>query len=640
MRSNRILRSGAVAVIAVLVASGCGGSGTDSGTGVSKPGAWPPAEGRGSCAVGKQEDVPATMRDGVVLKADVYRPQTADPVPVVLMRTQYGKSSAQIQPYRYQSPDWFASHCYLVVVQDIRGQGKSGGTFTEFGNDLNDGYDSVEWAAALPGSNGKVGMYGSSYVGATQWLAAVGAPPHLTTIVPANTSADYYDGWTYEGGAFRLGFVEPWAMDTIARTAALNRGDTATAKQLEADAEEHTRWLAYRPYQQFPPMHPGDPAVAPWYFDWIRHSTRDDYWKQWSIRDRYANVKVPVLNIAGWYDAFLAGGADNFAGMVKSGGSDEARRNQRLVIGPWDHVGWGRPGTNVSAPMLAAAGPAGDSPVNELMLAWFDHFLKGKDTAVSGRPRVDYFVMGANRWKQADAWPLPNTKWTTYYFSGDGNMSLPGRKGALTPDAPKDPQEPDRYYYNPLDPVPSAGGHSCCGASTGPQGPFDQYVVEQRSDVLTYTTDPMPTDTEITGPTEVKLWAASTAPDTDFTAKLVAVAPDGSTVNLNNGIIRAAFRDSLEHPTPIVPGQPYQYTIRIWPTSYLVKAGSRIRLEISSSDYPQYAPNPNTGEPFGQSANTQGATQTIFHDPDHPSSVVLPIIPAGDDGSTRFPITR
>ncbi|MFE5287822.1 CocE/NonD family hydrolase [Nocardia sp. NPDC056611] len=634
-RRGRIAQVGAVVGVVALIAAGCGSGG--GGSGPQDAGSWPPAGGRGACAVDKQENVPATMRDGVVLKADVYRPKTGDAVPVVLMRTQYGKAAAQIQPYRYRTPEWFASHCYLVVVQDIRGQGQSAGVFTEFGNDMTDGYDSVEWAAALPGTNGKVGMYGSSYVGATQWLAAISTPPHLTTIVPANTASDYYDGWTYEGGAFRLGFVEPWAMETIGASAAVNRGDTGTAKQLAADGTNYTRWLGFRPYQQFPPLHPGDPVIAPWFYDWVRHSTRDDYWKQWSIRDRYANVTVPVLNFEGWYDAFLAGGVENFTGMVAGGGSPEARAGQRLVLGPWDHLGWGRPGSGVTTPLLTATGTAGDSPINELMLAWFDHFLKGKDNKVSGQPVVDYFVMGANRWKSASAWPLPNTRWTTYYLSGNGGNSMLGRTGALAAEAPKDPQQPDRFEYDPLNPVPSAGGHSCCGASSGPQGPVDQFVVEQRSDVLTYTTAPMPGDTEITGPVRMTLWAASSAPDTDFTAKLVAVAPDGSTVNLNNGIIRAAFRDSLERPAPIVPGQPYRYSIDIWPTSYLVKAGYKIRVEVSSSDFPQFAPNPNTGDPFGENTNTQVATQTVYHDPEHPSALVLPIIPAGDAGSSRFP---
>lgn len=620
---------------ALLLIAGCAGNDqAKPATGA----AWPPDTGRGPCAVAKQVDVPANMRDGTVLKADIYRPKTSEPVPVILMRTQYGKAAPQVQPYRYRSPEWFASQCYVVVVQDIRGQGASAGTFTEYANDSTDGYDSVEWAAALPGSNGKVGMYGSSYVGATQWLAATATPPHLTTIVPANTASDYYDGWTYEGGEWRLAFIEPWA-SSLAATAAADRGDAALAGQLDSIADQRSRWQDFRPYEQFEPMHPGDPIVAPWFFDWIRHSVRDDYWKQWSIRDRYRTVTVPVLDFEGWYDAFLAGGVENFTGMVAGGGSEHARRNQRLVIGPWDHLGWGRPGSGATNPTLAALAAGGDSPINELMLEWFNHFLKGHDSKVSGQPEVDYFVMGANRWKKASAWPIPGTRPTTYYLTGPGASSTHDRLGRLSTEAPKAPQQPDHYVYDPLDPVPSLGGHSCCGASTGPQGPLDQYAAEERSDVLTYTTDPMAADTEITGPMEVKLWAASTAPDTDFTAKVVAVAPDGSTMNLNNGIIRASFRDSLEHPSLIVPGQPYQYTIHVWPTSYLAKAGYRIRLEVSSSDFPQYAPNPNTGEPLGRSTATQPATQTILHDPEHPSAVTLPIVPAGG-GSTTFPMTH
>ncbi|WP_378731212.1 CocE/NonD family hydrolase [Nocardia brasiliensis] len=633
----------AVVCVGVLVGGCTSSSDTDDAattqTGIpGQVGAWPPKEGRGKCEVEKETDVPGAMRDGTILRADVYRPKTSDPVPVILMRTQYGKSAAQVQPSRYQTPDWFASHCYLVVIQDIRGIGKSDGTFTEFDNDLKDGYDSVEWAAQLPGTNGKVGMYGSSYIGATQWLAAVETPPHLTTIVPANTSSDYYDGWTYEGGQFRLGFVEPWAVSTIGLAAAEHRRDTAAVEQIREAMQNATAWMNFRPYKDFPPLQPNNPAVAPWYFDWIRNSTYNDYWKKWSIRERYPNVKVPVLDMQGWYDSFLAGGIENFTGMVDKGGTPEARQNQRLVIGPWDHLGWGRP-TSTIAPELDQLGPVGNSPINELMLAWYDHFLKGVDNGVSGQPRVDYYVMGANRWKSAPSWPLPQTQWKTYYFSGDGENGGAGRTGKLVEQAPTGPAEPDRYRYDPTDPAPSVGGHSCCGVGTGPQGPFDQAAVEQRTDVLTYDTEPLGTDTELTGPITVKLWAASTAVDTDFVARLEVLAPDGSAINLNNGILRTAFRDSLSNPTPIVPGQPYQFTIKIWPTSYQFKAGDRIRIALSSSDYPQYAPNPNTGEPFGESTRTEIATQSIYKDPEHPSSVTVPIIPAGDKGATSFDLT-
>ncbi|MCW2516556.1 MAG: putative hydrolase, CocE/NonD family [Mycobacterium sp.] len=616
------VRLAAVAAVLTLVVGGC----SDDRTSSSGP--WPADGGRGPCTVAKQSDVPATMRDGTVLRADVYRPRTADEVPVILMRTQYGKDGAQAGS-RYQPPDWFASHCYLVVVQDIRGQGASGGVFSEFTHDQADGYDSVEWAAGLPGSNGKVGMYGSSYVGATQWLAAVTAPPHLVTIVPANTASDYYDGWTYEGGEFRLAFVLPWAMESIATTAAQNRNDQATVHELAAAAKDLTRWLDLRPFKDLPPMQPDNPAVAPWYFDWIRHSTRDDFWKQFSIRDRYPSVTVPVMHFEGWYDAFLAGGVENFAGMVAHGANADARANQRLVIGPWDHVDWGRPDSE-PAPMLKVIGPVANSPINELMLDWYDHFLKGSNKGAdgkewAGKPRVDYFLMGANVWKTASGWPLPQTKSTTYFLSGAGGSD---RKGQLV-DAPPTVDAPDVYTYDPRFPAPSLGGHSCCGAQSGPQGPYDQTPVEQRSDVLVYSSAPLSSDTEVTGTTTVNLWAESSAPDTDFTAKLTVVKPDGEVVNLNDGILRTSFRDSLSNPTPTTPNQPVAYQIQIWPTSYEYRAGDRIRLEISSSDYPQFAPNPNTGEPLGQSAATAVATQTILHDAAHPSSITLPVIPAG-----------
>ena len=615
MRSFAV-RLCALAAVGVLVASGCTGG---DRAGMSGP--FPAGARRGPCEVAEQRDVPATMRDGTVLRADIYRPRTDDPVPVILMRTQYGKSGAQAGS-RYQSPDWFASHCYLVVIQDVRGQGASGGTFSEYTNDMQDGYDSVEWAAALPGSNGKVGMYGSSYVGATQWLAATTAPPHLATIVPANTASDYYDGWTYEGGEFRLAFVQPWAIG-LATSAARTRNDQATVAELQAADAEPTRWMDFRPFNDLPPMQPHNPAVAPWYFDWIRHSTRDGFWQQFSVRDRYASIKVPVLHFEGWYDAFLAGGIENFAGMVAHGGTDLARDNQRLVIGPWDHVNWGRPDSS-PAPLLKEIGAVGDSPINDMMLAWFDHFLKGTNNDVAGSPKVDYFVMGANAWKSATSWPLPQTNWTTFYLSGGGGIA--DRKGELIPSAPA-AQPPDTYTYDPAFPAPSLGGHSCCGASSGPQGPYDQSPVEQRSDVLVYSSAPLERDTEVTGPVTVQIWAQSSATDTDFTAKLTVAKPDGRVINLNNGILRTSFRDSLADPTPVTPGRPYEYQIHVWPTSYEFRAGDRIRLEISSSDYPQFAPNPNTGAPFGADTATRIATQTILHDRDHPSAVTLPVIP-------------
>ncbi|SHL38653.1 CocE/NonD family hydrolase [Streptomyces yunnanensis] len=602
-------------------------------------GQWPPDTGRGPCEVRRTTDVGATMRDGTVLRADVYRPLTGDKVPVILMRTQYGKADAEVQPSSYQSPQWFASHCYLVVIQDVRGQYASDGDFYEFANEGKDGYDSVEWAARLPGSNGKVGMYGSSYVGATQWLAAAERPPHLKTIVPALTSDDYDDGWTYEGGAFRLNFVIPWAMRKIVPSAAANRRDWATYHQVNRDYQDVNGWLGTAPYNAFRPFHPGDPKVAPYFFDWIKHRTYDDYWRRWAPKEHYPKIDIPVLNYAGWYDAFLDGSVKNYQGMVARAGSPAARANQRLVIGPWDHTGWGRP-TSAPAPLLKAIGPAGNSPINEMMLAWWDHHLKGRDNGV-GRNGVDYFVMGADKWRTAPTWPLPQTRWRDYYLGSTGHAAGNTQDGTLstTPSGRHHGAPADHYTYDPRNPVPSVGGHSCCTAAISTQGPYDQQQSEQRPDIAVYTSEPLARDTEVTGPITVKLYAASSAPDTDWTAKLVDVHPDGTAVNLNSGIVRASYRQSSTEPTPIVPGKVYAYTIKVWPTSNLFRKGHRIRLDISSSDYPQYDPNPNTGSWLGQSTARRTAHQTVLHDPAHPSKVTLPVIPDGgpEQGSDTPP---
>lgn len=586
---------------------------------------WPSDEGKGACAVTKKIDVPATMRDGTVLRADVYTPKTTEKVPVLLMRTQYGKSAAQIQPSRYQSPEWFASHCYIVAVQDIRGQGKSGGTFYEYRYDRDDGYDTVQWAASLPGADGQVAMYGSSYVGATQWLAATATPPALKAIVPSNTGDDYYDGWTYEDGAFRLAFIEPWMLDTIASSAAANRGDKKLAKELYADGKNASIWLPFTPYSLFPPLHPDDPKVAPYFYDTIAHPTRDSYWEAFQIRTHYDRVKVPVLAFDGWYDSFLDGAVNNFNGMRKEGGTPEARENQRLIIGPWEHIGWGRSDAVVS-PRLKDIGPVANSPVNELTVQFLDHVLKGKDNGLKDGPRVDYFTMGENRWHSASSFPVEGTQYVTWYLGSKGRANSSMGDGTLAPKWAKG-AEADHFSYNPANPVPSVGGHSCCSWTSGPQGQFDQSAIEQRPDILVYTSAVLDQPVNVTGPITVDLFATTDAKDTDFTAKLVDVLPDGRAINLNNGIIRASYRESLSQPTPIVPGKVYEYHIKVWPTSNLFQAGHRIRLEISSSDYPQFAPNPNTGEPLGTAHGGVIANQTIWHDATHRSSVILPILP-------------
>jgi putative CocE/NonD family hydrolase len=590
-----------------------------------------PAIAAESCSYSQQTNVPAAMRDGTVLYADVYRPTGAGTYPVILMRLPYDKTAAQT--YVYASPGFYASQCYLVVVQDVRGQYASEGVFYPFRDEMADGFDTVEWAARLPGANGKVGMYGFSYVGATQWLAATQRPPHLVTIVPAMTSSDYYEGWTYQNGAFSLAFAESWPITSIARSAATRLGDPSIVAAIDQAATRLDSLYRFLPLKDFPALFPNDPRVAPYFYDWVAHPTFDDYWRQWSLKPRWRDITVPALNFDGWFDVFNKGAIENFVGMRRYGGSEVARKGQQLVIGPWMHLPWGRVVGELDF------GPAADNPIDQLQVRWFDYWLKGIDNGVDREAPVRVFVMGANRWRHAMDWPIPGTIWKDFYLRSGGRANTAAGDGWLSEDRPGKRHHhrkhrghktreaaTDRYVYDPANPVPSRGGHSCCTPDVAPIGPYDQRAIEARPDVLVYTTPPLESAVEVTGPITVTLYAASTAPDTDFTAKLVDVYPDGRAINLNDGIVRARYRKSTTNPSLIRPGRVYRYTIDVWPTSNLFKAGHRIRLEISSSNFPAYDRNPNTGHAFGQDAVLRRAAQTIYHDRSRPSRVTLPVM--------------
>jgi putative CocE/NonD family hydrolase len=577
------------------------------------------------CQISVSRNVSVPMRDGTILKADVYRPRTSEKVPVILQRLPYDKAVAEYSPVQYKRPEFFASHCYIVVNQDVRGQYQSRGVWYPFAHEMQDGYDSVEWAAKLPGSNGRVGMYGISYVGATQWLAATQAPPHLKTIVPGNTGSDYYEGWTYQDGALSQAFAESWPLTSIARSAAADRGDWALVDEIERNTSLlPSKWYGFLPLDQFPPLHPGDPKVAPYFFDWLAHPTDDAYWRQWSIKRRYDQIKVPVLSWEGWYDSFLTGNLENFKGMRRSGGSAVARANQQIVIGPWVHLNWSRYQPDVENPVMDY-GPRANNPINTLQLRWWDHWLKGVDNGVTKRAPVRLFVMGANRWLDARDWPVPGTRYRNYYLDSDGHANSTSGDGTLSRDITDG--TPDHFRYDPANPVPSKGGHSCCGPPLTPMGPADQRSVERRDDVLVYSTPRLRRSLPVVGPITVTLHAASSAPDTDFTAKLVDVHPDGRAIILNDGIIRASYRESTTSPTLIQPGKVYEYKINVWPTANLFKRGHRVRLEISSSNFPAYDRNLNTGARLGTTSEMRVAEQTILHDRAHPSRLTLPILP-------------
>ena len=552
------------------------------------------------------------MRDGVVLRADIYRPKAEGRYPVLLQRTPYNKA---VCDFCLRA----AARGYVTIIQDTRGRYSSEGDWYPFKNESNDGYDTVEWAAALPYSDGKVGMWGGSYVGATQMLAAIASPPHLVGIFPFVTASNYHDGWTYQGGAFEQWFNESWtsglAQDTLNRRVA--RG---------TNAMEGANVL---PLTRYPLLNLGGRStlveLAPYFLDWLSHPNFDDYWKQWSIEDHFARVKVPVYNVGAWYDIFLGGTLRNFVGIKAHGGTEAAKNGQRLLVIIGGHAGGGRKIGEVDF------GPAAEKlDLDEITLSWYDHLLKGAQNGVEKEKPVKIFVMGENTWREEDAWPPARAVRTAYYLSSDGNANSLRGSGALIlqpTDRVTGGEKPDRYVYDPADPAPTVGGPLCCDAPHLAPGPRDQRPVEARDDVLVYTTPAFKEDFEVTGPVSLELYATSSAVDADFTGKLVDVWPDGFAQNLTEGILRARYRNSQEKAEFMNPGEVYKLTLDLWATSNVFRAGHRLRLEVSSSNFPRFDRNLNTGEDAARGAHFVKATNTVYHDGEHPSALLLPVVP-------------
>ncbi len=561
-----------------------------------------------------EHDVKAAMRDGVLLRADIYRPQAEGKFPVLLQRTPYDKRNFAFGLRA-------AARGYVVVIQDVRGRYASDGEWYAFKNEINDGYDTIEWAAALPYSNGKVGMFGGSYVGATQMLAAITHPPHLAGICPVVTSSNYHSSWTYQGGAFEQWFNESW-------TSGLAQ-DTLNRKVKEATNPVEGMWEL--PLVEYPLFNlhghaTATASLAPYFLDWIAHPNYDDYWKRMSIEEHFGDITVPALHIAAWYDIFLGGSLRNYLGIREHGGNDAARSGQQLLVVVGGHSGSGRKVGEVDF------GPDGAFKEDDAIVDWYDFLFKGvQNRFASGKP-VKLFVMGANQWREEEAWPLARAHETKYFLHSTGAANSSRGNGTLSITAPGK-ETADQYVYDPGKPVPTVGGPLCCDGEHWPPGPRDQRGVEARDDVLVYSTPALPQDTEVTGPVSVELYAKSSAPDTDFTAKLVDVWPDGFAQNLTEGILRARYRESQENPTMITPGQVYKFTIDLWATSNVFKRGHTLRLEISSSNFPRFDRNLNTGEQRmimidrkdSELAFTK-ATNVILHDAEHPSVLILPVV--------------
>ncbi|HZT99621.1 MAG TPA: CocE/NonD family hydrolase [Ktedonobacteraceae bacterium] len=576
-------------------------------------------------------DVPARMRDGTTLRANVYRPAAEGQWPVLLTRLPYGKDfllgSAIMDPVQV------ARRGYVVVIQDTRGRFASEGEWDPMRNEALDGVDTIEWAAQLPYSDGKVGMYGASYFGFTQWAAAVHQPPALKAMIPFITWCDPLNGTFFRGGAFELGIAASWqlmmGLDVLMRR---HRGDTdprnlgraivALAKEIDALG---TQGYWSLPLKNFGPITRTE--VAPAFFDFIHQPMDREHTEPMTILGKHEQVQVPTFNIGGWYDIFLKDTIENFKTMREQGSTPEARQS-KLLIGPWSH------GAQTSAIGEMNFGFGSTAAfINlqidfvSLQVRWFDHFLKGKDTGILNEAPIKLFVMGANVWRDEQEWPLARAVETRYYLHSAGHANSLNGDGTLSTNIP-DSETPDHYAYDPAHPVITRGG-ALLMSPEFPSGVYDQRPTENREDVLVYSTPALEQDVEVTGPILVHLWAVSSAPDTDFVARLVDVHPDGYAQNLTDGIIRARYRNFArgEQPSLIEPGKVYEYEIDLWATSNVFKKGHCIRLDITSSNFPRWDRNPNTGHEFGADAEMAIANQTILHDAEHPSYVVLPIVP-------------
>jgi putative CocE/NonD family hydrolase len=603
-----------------------------------------------SYGIVETKNVMVAMRDGVKLAADIYRPTQNGQVmdskfPVILVRTPYNKDGAT------EVANALVPHGYVVVIQDVRGRYKSDGHWRPLVDDPNDGFDTAQWIGSQPWCDGGIGTVGSSYAGATQHALAIGNAPYVKSMVPRNAMSDFGRYGVRHNGAFELRFFN-WVFTLgnasgtpnallAARRAASDPEAAQALVDMGMHVPEYVRGLPLRPGAT--PLKFA-PDYETWLIEAMSHGDYDEFWKDAgaSVVDHLAEYKdVPEYHTTGWYDSWGTPVANlNYVGLRR-----EKKSLQRLIIGPWIH----------SSENLSYAGEAqftGDAALDltAFHLRWFDHWLKGVDNGVDREPPVQIYVMGGGdahktpegrifvggHWRNEQEWPLARSAPTPYYLHADG---------ILSPDKPAE-DRPITYQFDPRNPVPTLGGNISSQGTLMFQGAADQRCrsdfwlcsdtkpLSARNDVLVFQTPPLANDIEVTGRLIVKLWASSNALDTDFTAKLVDVYPPnadfpaGVDLNIADSIVRARYRNGLGKAELLRPGQPYEFTIEMYPTSLVFKRAHRIRLDVSSSNFPRFDINPNTGEPLNNNRRSQVAENTIYLDAKHPSQIILPVIPS------------
>ena len=530
------------------------------------------------------------MRDDVRLATDVYLPSGSGPFPTLLVRDIYGNGSA---PGRQRYARWATENGYAFVFQNARGRYDSEGQWYPYFQEINDGYDTLSWIEGQHWSNGKVGMFGTSYLASVQWLAALGQHPALKAIAPAMSPGNYYRDVAYPGGAFSLLSRASWGIGLVG---------SRTNISFPID------WVSAIDHLPLRTLDRSLGFDVPHFRDWLAHSSYDEYWKPLNLEARAPEMAVPALNIGGWYDVFLRSTLGSYSTMKREAATAEARAGQRLVIGPWPH-GWNAKTVTGEEDF----GPEALIDAEALQLEFFDHWLKD-GPAPSGAP-VKLFVMGENRWRDEETWPLERTAFTPFYLHGDGR---------LTPQRPDADEGSLSYRYDPQDPVPTLGGNIMRAEL---RGTFDQRALDERSDILRFETDAFTAPQEITGPVRAILYASTDGVDTDFMAKLSVIKADNRVMNLVDGVLRGRFREGYEREVLMAPGEVYRLELDLWATSYRLAPGERLRLDITSSNFPRLARNLNTGEPLGEGVSFRVANQSVYLDRRRASHVMLPLIP-------------
>jgi uncharacterized protein len=546
------------------------------------------------------------MRDGIKLSSHIYMPNRRNATksfPTVVTRSPY-TSVEGFQRAMSDEAKFFARNGYAYVIQDCRGKNDSDGWYHPFFDDPTDGFDTLSWCVRQDWCNGSIGTIGASYQAWNQWGTAILKPPGLKTMISIVALPDPVLNVPFQNGALVL-----WMAEWMALIEGRKNTDTTIYDTLKI--------FNHLPLETTDRLFGRKSKI---WKNWIDHPSADDsYWKKSFYQDKLDQVDLPALHISGWYDDDLIGTHKNFVAMCEP--KKKNRENQKLIIGPWPH--------HVNSTRKLGPVDFGEAALIDLQrvkLAWFDHWLKGKENGIVDEPKVDIFVMGRNEWKKSDSWPSKETVYTKYFLKSDGRANTSSGDGELVTGSPSQHGETDSYSYDPSDPCPNIFDTSISPA----EGPFDQRPIERRDDVLVYSTPPLESEVEISGPVAVKIHASTSAKDTDFWAQLVDVYPNGFSMHLTEGIIRGRYRKSLERPELLEAGKVYEFDIDLWVISNCFLKNHKIRLDVSSSSFPKYDRNPNMGHEFGRDSELIVASQKVFHSGEYPSHVLLPIVTGKD----------